>query len=153
MRKVSDLINLPIINLTSGSQFTKISDVVLNADDDILEGFLCENKLLPLKNIKNLGKDAIMVEVEDLNILLEPVKAHVNPPLFLPKYIITTPIVTEQGEYIGTVGDILVEKDTGKIVGYEVSDGLLKDLVTGRKTITVSQIIAYGEDAVVIKED
>jgi len=153
LRKVSDLINLPVINLASGSQIAKVNDIVLNADDDVLQGFLCENKLLSLKNIKNLGKDAIMVEGDELNSLLESVKIPVNPPLFLPEYILATPIVTEQGECIGTVGDILIEENTGKIMGYEVSDGLLKDLVKGRSIITVPQIITYGEDAVVVREE
>lgn len=152
MRKVSDLINLPVINLTTGEQLSKVEDVILNADNDVLHGFLCEGKLLPLKYVKNLGKDALMVEVEGLESILETIKAHVNPPLFLPKYLLGTPIVTQKGECIGTVGDILIEQETGDILGYEVSDGLLKDLVSGRSLITIPQIIAYGEDAVVIKE-
>lgn len=152
MRKVSDLINLPVINLNTGSQTTIVNDVILDADNDILHGFLCENKLLPFEKIKNLGKDALMIEVDDMNVILESVKLHVNPPLFLPKYIMATPVVTEQGEYMGTIGDILLDEDTGKIIGYEISDGLLKDLVSGRSIITVPQIITYGEDAVVIKE-
>ncbi|MGI6226767.1 MAG: PRC-barrel domain-containing protein [Peptococcales bacterium] len=153
MRKVSELINLPIINLTSGIQITKVTNVILNADNDILEGFICDNKLLPLEKIKNIGKDAIMVEANDIALLLEPMNAHVNAPLFLPNYIENTPIVTEQGKYIGIIGDVLVESNTGKIIGYEVSDGLLKDLVKGRSIITVSQIITYGEDAIVINDD
>jgi len=153
LRKVSDLVNLPVINLTSGSQITKVNDIILNADEDVLKGFLCDNKLLALEKIKNLGKDAIMVEGDDLDLLLESVKVPLSSPLFLPEYVLATPIVTEQGEYVGTVGDILIEESTGRIVGYEVSDGLLKDLVRGRGTITVPQIITYGEDAVVVKEE
>jgi uncharacterized protein YrrD len=152
LRKVSDFINLPVINLNSGCQIGKVDDVILNAEHDVLHGFVCEGKLLPFKNVKTLGKDALMVEAEELSTILENIKVHVNPPLFLPKYVLTTPIVTEKGENIGNVGDILVEEETGKIIGYEVSDGLLKDLVTGRSLITVPQIIAYGEDAVIIRE-
>ncbi|KJS20315.1 MAG: hypothetical protein VR72_11745 [Clostridiaceae bacterium BRH_c20a] len=153
MRKVSDLINLPVIDLTSGRQLATIKDVVLNADNDILHGFLCENKLLPLGKVKNFGKDAVIVEIDDLDLILEKYKDPVNPPNFLPGYIIGTPIMTEGGKYLGTIGDILVEDNSGKILGYEVSDGLLKDLVSGRSLLTVPQIITYGEDAVIIKEE
>ncbi|NLT96194.1 MAG: hypothetical protein GXW85_11845 [Clostridia bacterium] len=152
MRKVSDFHNLPVINITSGNQLGKVEDVILDAEHDILHGFVCEGKLLPLKQVKTLGKDALMVEAEDLEPLMEAVNTNINPPLFLPKHVLATPIVTDKGECIGTVGDILVEEETGKIIGYEVSDGLLKDLVTGRKVVSVPQIIAYGEDAIVIKE-
>lgn len=153
MRKVSDLINLPIIDLTSGSQLAIVKDVVLNADNDVLKGFLCENKLLPLGKVKSFGKDAVIIESDFLDSILEPFKVPVNPPYFLPEYIIGTPIMTESGKYLGTIGDILVEDNIGKILGYEVSDGLLKDLVSGRSFITVPQIITYGEDAVIIKEE
>jgi len=153
LRKVSDLINLPIIDLTSGSQLSIVKDVVLNADNDVLKGFLCENKLLPLGKVKSFGKDAVIIESDDLDSILEPFKVPVNPPDFLPEYIIGTAIMTEGGKYLGTIGDILVEDNIGKILGYEVSDGLLKDLVSGRSIITVPQIITYGEDAVIIKEE
>lgn len=153
MRKISDFIKLPIINLTSGSQVAQVDDAVLNADEDSLQGFICENMLLPLKNIKRMGKDAIMIEKDELSLLLETIKIPIDPPLFLPEYIMTTPIVTTGGDYIGTVGDILIEEGSGSILGYEVSDGLLKDLVTGRNIITVPQIITYGEDAVIVKEE
>jgi len=153
LRKVSDLINLPIIDLTSGSQLATIKDVVLNADHDVLQGFLCEKKLLPLKKVKSLGKDAVIVETDDLESILEIYKDPVSPPVFLPEYIIGTPIMTESGKYLGIIGDILLEESTGKILGYEVSDGLLKDLVSGRSLITIPQIVTYGEDAVIIKDE
>ncbi|MDK2823152.1 MAG: hypothetical protein PWQ67_1632 [Clostridia bacterium] len=153
LRKASDLINLPVINLTSGSQVAKVKDLVLNADDDSLLGFICDNNTyLPLKAIKTLGKDAVVVEVDNIDGILEPFKTPINAPLFLPEYLIGTPIITENGKNIGTVGDILIAEDTCKIEGYEISDGLLKDLVAGRSIISIPQVITYGEDAVVIKE-
>ncbi|MFZ5943342.1 MAG: PRC-barrel domain-containing protein [Bacillota bacterium] len=151
-RKASDFVNMPIIDLTSGSQLAKAKNVVLNAENDALSGFICENhKFLPRNKVKNLGKDAIIVE-ENISSLLEKIKIPLNPPLFLPEYLIGTPIVTQEGRSIGIVGDILINGDTGQIEGYEVSDGLLKDLVSGRSIISIPQVITYGEDAVVISE-
>jgi len=53
------------------SQTTMVNDVILDADNDILHGFLCENKLLPFEKIKNLGKDALMIEVDDCDLIAQ----------------------------------------------------------------------------------
>ena len=39
------------------------------------------------------------------------------------------------------------------IQGFEVSDGLFKDLVSGRTQIFLSDIVAFGEDVIVIKKE
>lgn len=44
-------------------------------------------------------------------------------------------IVDIRGEPIGRIGDVLIEPATGRVVGYELSDGMLQDLVTGRRRV------------------
>jgi len=152
LRKVSEFINLPVINLTSGSQIATVKDLVLDADNDNLLGFICNDKFLSLEKVKSIGKDAVMVETTDINEILETIKIPVTAPLFLPDHILGTSIITEDGKTLGTVGDIILEENTGEIISYEVSNGLLKDLVSGRSTVSILQVVTYGEDAVVVNE-
>lgn len=152
-KKSTDLLNLPVLNLTSGSQLAKVKDIILNADDDSLIGFLIDDdKYLPFETIKTPVHDTLIIESEDLKEILKTIKVPLTSPFFLPEYIIGTQIVTEKGKSIGKVDEILIDMEKGKITGYIVSDGLLKDLVAGRSTITIPQVVTYGEDAVVIKE-
>lgn len=152
-RKASDFVNLPVIHLVSGQQLNIIKDIVLNADNDKLYGFICEDyKLLPVEAIKTIGKDAIIIEAENIEDVLIDIELPVSAPLFVPEHVIGTPIITDTGKNIGTIGDIYLSDTTGKIESYEVSDGLLKDLVSGRSNIPILQVVTYGEDAVVINE-
>lgn len=58
-----------------------------------------------------------------------------------------TDIVSEEGEKIGTVGDLFVN-ERGEVVGYEVSRGMISDL-RGRKFLPIENIRAAGKDAII----
>jgi len=153
--KVSDIINLPVINLTSGQQVAIVKNLVLDASKDSVLGVICgENKFLPWEKIVSLGQDAVMVETEtdDLDELWEELKLPLEAPLFLPEQMLGVPVITKSGKTIGSLGEIIINNETGLIQDYEVSDGLIKDLVAGRNTISINQIVTYGEDTIVINE-
>lgn len=55
-------------------------------------------------------------------------------------------IVSDTGEKVGTVGDLLID-DRGVVQGYEVKQGLIR--LAGHKFLPVDQIQAVGPDAVI----
>ncbi len=61
-----------------------------------------------------------------------------------------TDIVSEEGEKIGTVGDLFVN-ERGKVIGYEVSRGMISDL-RGREFLPVENIRTAGKDAIIASD-
>jgi uncharacterized protein YrrD len=62
-------------------------------------------------------------------------------------------VLTSSGEVLGQVSDLLIEEDLGNISGYEVSDGYLKDVMLGRKVIATSDILTWGIDTVIVRDE
>jgi len=62
-------------------------------------------------------------------------------------------VFTSSGEVLGQVSDLLIEEKEGHIWGYEVTDGYLKDVFLGRKVITTADILTWGKDTVIVKDN
>lgn len=149
--KLGNILNLPIFSLTSGNKIGEVKNFILNTETEKLQGIVSdEDGFIDFEDVYSLSAEAIMVVLEEIKSKNPTNK--LEPPLFLPEDIIGTPIISESGKSVGEIGDILLDGTTALIKGFEVSDGLLKDLVSGRTKIVLSDITTFGEDVIVIKE-
>jgi uncharacterized protein YrrD len=152
LHKMGGLLNLPIFSLTSGNKIAEVKNFILNTETEKLQGIVVEEDgFIDLKDVYSISAEAIMVVLE--KITDKRPLAKLEPPSFLPEDLIGTPIISESGKAVGEIGDIILDGTTTMIQGFEVSDGLFKDLVSGRTQIFLSDIVAFGEDVIVIKKE
>lgn len=152
LHKMGGLLNLPIFSLTSGNKIAEVKNFILNTETEKLQGIVVEEDgFIDLKDVYSISAEAIMVVLE--KITDKRPLAKLEPPLFLPEDLIGTPIISESGKAVGEIGDIILDGTTTMIQGFEVSDGLFKDLVSGRTQIFLLDIVAFGEDVIVIKKE
>lgn len=152
--KISAFINMPIIDLASGSHISIINNFILDVEKEHIAGFLCnDNSFLDFNNIESLGRDALTVNSEKKDKIFREIFLPVKPPLFLPKDIKGVLVVTNTGEKLGLVKDILINPCSGKLQSLEISDGLIKDLLLGRTQVKFRNITNYGEDMLIIKQE
>jgi len=142
--------NLPVVEVAGGRILGSVQDLVLS-DEHKLQGlsFKTETgqlRFLPQDRIINLGRDAVLVqgEPEEFPLFTTPYSSHAAPGTW---------VMTADGKNIGTIDDVVVEEEEGSVIGYEVSDGYLMDLLVGRKIVAASNIITYGKDAVIVEEN
>ncbi|BCJ86299.1 PRC-barrel domain-containing protein [Effusibacillus dendaii] len=154
MRRIGDWIGLPVVTILEGSRIGEVSDVMVDEANQICalivqkDGFLGGMDKLPIDSVRSVGTDAVMIERADD---LLPQSPDNQRPTFVccNKSFIDKEIVTEEGAILGTVADVYISEESDKIVGYEVSDGLLADLVSGRKWISFSETLHVGETIIV----
>jgi len=58
--------------------------------------------------------------------------------------------ITEEGIEIGLVSDIVFERETGRVVGYEISHSVIEDLINGRSFLRPQGRMAIQPGGVVI---
>lgn len=142
--------NLPLIDVTSGTVLGTVWDLLL-ADNQQLKGlaFVTNDqklRFLPREQVVNLGRDAVLVKGDQESFpLVTETGDHLQPA--------GTWVMTAEGKSLGTIDDIVVEDNGGSIVGYEISDGYLMDLLVGRKVVTAANILTQGKDAIIVDED
>lgn len=150
MKKGRDLKNLPVIDLENGEILGYVEEISVR-DNRQVTGFSLvspnkEHLYLPLSDVVELGPDAIMTHggIEIAEELSEKPKGWSAYAGSL--------VLTASGQTLGTVEDIVIEENDGHVIGYELSDGYVKDLVQGRKMIAAADIIQDGTEVVIIQE-
>jgi len=149
MIKGREIRTLPVIDLARGKVLGTVQDYLLAANQKI-QGLYFQSgeelRFLPLERMVNLGRDAVLVQGQKQEFEL------VTAP-DLPQQPAGTWVMTAEGKSLGAIDDIVVEENEGSLIGYEISDGYLMDLLVGRKIVGAANIVTFGKDAVIVDED
>jgi len=158
MVKGRELIGLPVITLDKGEQIANIQDVIFDPRNSKVLALVTEEKgwfkgarIIPFKNIYKIGEDAVTVETSDAEL-------NANDLAEIEKFsdeeinVIGTTIITESGNNLGVIEDIIIDIESGYIEGYEISGGVIKDLIDGRVVIPLPDSITIGKDAVIVPD-
>jgi uncharacterized protein YrrD len=157
LRRAQDIIGLPVIAVKKGKQIGKVRDIMIDSEWNAC-GILLEHKrwfsspkYVAWEDLISVGDDAVMLGSEDA--------VHSEEEKF-PEVILWNgshrkihgmPVVTVNGHQLGIIEDVYFGENMGrKIVGYELTDGLISDLREGRKWLPAPEQVTLGEDAVIV---
>lgn len=153
MRKGRELLSLPVVVALTGEQLGEVRELLYDTRECRLIGFVVADggwlhgaKVVLMPEVREITGTAVVVEdracVRDLSEIRELKTAICD--------INGYNLITTDGSELGTIRDLLISPDKGKIEGYEISKGIIDDLLNGRSTVTVSgQVDIVGEQVVV----
>ncbi|HUV71401.1 MAG TPA: PRC-barrel domain-containing protein [Clostridia bacterium] len=155
--KASSLIGLKIISLRKGENLGEVNDVIYDPKNKKVRGLLLdekgwfpEAKVIELKDIKNIGKDAVTVEsakvIKKASEIPDPV-AGVSPTTAKLKKM---NLVTESGTNLGKIADFTFDPETGAVDEFEITQGPIADLRYGRRQLAAADIIKVGVDNIIV---
>jgi uncharacterized protein YrrD len=153
MYKVNALIGQKVISLADGHAIGSVKDVVISDTNDsvaalVLDegGLISPVRVVPIDDVHSYGRDAVVVEGDDA-----VVDAGAIPELDVdPKHRLGgMKVFSNAGEQVGTIADVYFEED-GRIVGFEVSAGMVDDLATGRRFLPVEELDRVGDEIVYV---
>ncbi len=158
LHKYSEVLNLPVVCANNGKKAGAVKDIIFSPESREVKAFLLEHKGLEIKkkvlklgSILNLGEDAVIIDspgcVKSLG------KASYSAEFKDEGSIIGLRIFTRSGEELGIVKDVIFDWQTGRIEGFEVSDGLLQDIIQGRNILPLFGKVEFGEDNVLVEKE
>jgi uncharacterized protein YrrD len=139
--KGQQIIGQKVMTLKDGREIGRVEDLIVDDSEGYLKGIVLENrsilrnaKIIPWNHLVQVGRDALIIsgqedvldEANDLNSLLWRKNTGKN-------------VISITGTEIGTIKDLVFDKNTGKILGFELSGGIWADLNQGRKMIPWAQ--------------
>ncbi|AKG35826.1 PRC-barrel domain-containing protein [Paenibacillus durus] len=155
--RLQDFIGLNVFGVDEGKEVGKIVDCILDSNWNItgieLESksfFGSHVKVVAWEDIVAYGEDAVMIQNEES---IRKVDAGSIPHSFLEgkNKLKDMQVVTETGTILGKVSDVYFDQKLGNtIVALEISDGLVTDLMEGRKWLPCIPGMSIGENAVVV---
>ncbi len=158
--KCSEMIGLPIISVSTNEKLGIVRDIVFKVPTKEICAFVILNKIIlsslkvvKIQDIMNIGKSAVLIQ--DDNCLI-PFKRYLNEVNDVKKYgdeIAEKQIYTDNGIELGIIQDITFDFETGMLDEIEISDGLVQDLIEGRKMFPVSESIQLEQGIVIIESE
>lgn len=156
MYKGQEIIDLPVINLETGKEIGNVKDVVFDPNQEAITGLIINggswlqgNRMVCYEKLHGIGEDA--VTIEDDSALAEPdeIKECLNGA---DGNVIGAKVVTNDGKELGNIEDIVLNSNSGEIDSYEITDGVVQDILEGRGILNVSDDLKYGEDVVIVSD-
>lgn len=155
--KLQEMIGLAVFDVENGKEIGKIHDFILDKNWLItgleLEGkalFASHVKTVSWEDIEAYGEDAVMIRSIEA---VQKTDADQIPFTYLlgRRKLKEMQVLTEDGILLGRISDVYFEQEQGNtILGLEISDGFVSDLIEGRKWLPCTTEMAIGESAVMV---
>ena len=151
MRRSKELIGKSVVQQETGNEVAIVYDVIFDAEARNVLALLIETsgwfrdaRIVPWSRVTSIG-DVILVH-GDTPAVVKASESEVASLISQDPRITGVTIVSDTGEKVGTVGDLLID-DRGEVQGYDVKQGLIP--LAGHKFLPVDQVRAVGPDAVI----
>jgi uncharacterized protein YrrD len=148
------MIGLPVIELATGKELGLVSDLSWNHEQRRMKaicletgGVICRTGTINCKNIVSIGTDAVTVADEAPGG--EAATAEGDQKL---AEMSGTLIVTEKGRNLGTLQGPVFDDKGESLLGYEISGGILDDLLSGRDVLPPEAVLTWGKENVVVRD-
>lgn len=153
MKNSIEIVNLPIICISDGSEIGSVKSLVINPDKGSIDFITIEKedwqvsvKAIPFKKVIGVGEYALTVESDSAVIDLNEIPI-ANQLVNKKIKIIGTKVMTRKGELIGDVVEYFVDEENGQILGIAIK-GSNQEAI-----IAASSVITYGKDIIIVKEN
>jgi len=158
LERYSEVVGLPVICIDNGKKIGIVDDIIfcpgskeIKAFILVKKGYQLDKRVILRKDIINIGKDALIVNDCSCTKNFRSVK---DTEDFKDRGEVQgLKIYTKAGQDIGIVKDILFDYKTGNIEGVEVSDGLLHDIVQGRKILPLFGKVEFSEENILVDKE
>lgn len=157
MQKLRNLFGLPVLITNTGEQIGEVKEVILDLEQAAVFGivlaganwFTHEQGVL-FEDVFRIGRDAIMLRAAYVVRALTPAMLPENVCYLCD--LLDKQIYTDTGLTFGILVDGLYDNSTGEIKAYEISNGLLSDLLYGRKNMPLPQAQVVSQDRIIIPD-
>lgn len=156
MRKGHSIIGLKVVAQDNGDDLGAVRDLIFDHEADECVGLLMDagglfrdKQIVAWDAIAAMGPDAIMVRSSASKIAAGDAP-RLKELMERDTVLSGTHIYTDDGRDLGTFGDVYLDETTGRVVGYELSDGLVSDTMSGKRYLPAEHVLKVGNDVMMV---
>jgi uncharacterized protein YrrD len=157
-KKWSELQGLTAISINNGKKAGTLEDFYFDIQNSDIRALLIKtgivgHRALMTSSIAAIGQHALTFT--DESFLIKESDDPNLPKTPLGRGLISYRVLTEGGNVVGTIGNIILDVSTPaklKIAEFELTGGLFSHLSGNFPTIKANQIIRYGHDVIIVAD-
>lgn len=150
-RKARDIIGLPVVTFGTGGRLARVEDLIIDPERrQVLAlvidegGFLRSARAVPFGRIQAIGPDVVIVA--DSKAALDIGRDPVLKKLYNDEVKVRgLRVLTDDGQRLGEVADVLLDDKTGEIRGYYVATGRVVSMTQGLRWVPVESMLRMGK--------
>ncbi|MEA4884590.1 MAG: PRC-barrel domain-containing protein [Clostridia bacterium] len=154
VKRSAELVGRPVITIEEGLEIGRVGSLVINTGSGEIAAvavgssnpFLAP-KVVPFALIQGVGEDAIVIENSSSLVEMSalPELAAIARS---EGEVRGTKVMTRTGHFLGTVKEIIIDIDAGRIAGYEVDIAGASGVLPAGEVITIGrQVLVAAADA------
>lgn len=151
MARGSELLGLPVVDAHTGRRLGRVRDLVLGDGAQRVTGLVLDSggwwrppRVVPWVAVQGIGSGAAVVQLDSADL------AERSGPCWSD--LAGKPALTGQGNELGLLADLWLRPD-GTVAGFQLSSGLLDDLLSGQSVLPAPRQLRYGADAVFFPDE
>lgn len=158
MRRAKALIGLPVIAHDRARVVGEVKDLCVDPAHRqvhalvVVDGAVWRRtRFLPWDRIQSIGEDAVYIPSQNVLVTSDTSVGGCWHLMAAEGGVYGRSIVDIAGERLGRLGDLLIDLSTGEIAGYELSDGMVQDMLTGRQRLLAQSHLSPDGESLVIE--
>lgn len=159
MLKSQEVIGLSIFHLKTGKKVGMVRDILFDSSQHfcgiLMEdgGWLRRRRYIPQDNIESIGKDAVVIRSKNNILSFDESTKNWTGLCSGQKMLKGRSVLLTSGHELGVIENVYFMEEMGTIIGYELSDGWVNDLLEGRKVLKASEPLVWGQDVLIAQQD
>ena len=156
MLKSKELRGINVVNIENGRLIGKVKNTIYSFRQELIMGFsiysgrwVKKDIFIPINDIEIIGRDVILANKPEKLQCINKNQEVVNAIKEIDR-VFSMNVITNKGEEIGHIEDVIISEEKFKIGGYIISDGFVEDIIKGKLIIPFSEKIIFGENDVII---
>ncbi|QOR35697.1 PRC-barrel domain-containing protein [Clostridium sp. 'deep sea'] len=157
MKRIKDILNLPVIALDTGQKIGSVIDVIYSVSQRRLIGLLIEkvaliNSKLVItpENIINIGNDTVTITSN--NALYKPSSIPDVYQAMAEQGFNNQRLISRAGDELGIIDDLVIDENSGILVALDISGGIISDLIYGRKRIELPNSFSLSKSNCILQK-
>mgnify|MGYP000968422843 CR=1 FL=1 len=158
LHRYGNVLNLPVICADSGKRAGTVKDLIFDSGKKEVMALLLESAGLFLKKKAVLLEELLDFRGDAAVISSKSCIKEIDIQDYFEVFpgigcLIGIKVFSKSAGEIGTVSDVIFDAESGRIEGFEISDGLLQDIMQGRKMLPLVGKVEFGKDFAVVENE
>lgn len=151
------LTRMPVYDVSNGRVIGRVHRLIVDPDARKVAGLVLATRLgrearcLPFRSIHAVGEHAVTVRGTEAVVRLSELP-DMEEMFRTRRRIYHSPVLTEDGTFIGDVDEFTVNAQTGRIEALLVSGGMVQDMFRRPMALPAHLVLTIGEDATIVRD-
>jgi uncharacterized protein YrrD len=140
-----------VLSLATGARIHSVKEILIDRDNEKVVallvdegGLLGTSTVVPFGAITSFGRDAVIIN-EETSVVAASSDPQVKVILEDNHKLLGKTVFTEDGQKVGSIGDLYFDDQSGRITGFEITGGLLGDIARGTSFLGADEVRLAGQ--------